>query len=190
MRRVKRLRSNLLPGLSLGLCLAMVALWAQSWIRPIGGVTYHTPPAGAGGFVHASTFYSKWGRVQWSSGRATFAPATLVGFFRDANWRPDISHPWRALGLYVEHDRRPPPVMRDYWYVSFPHWLAVAVLAPFPLLHLAAARRDRLRRHRLDHGLCLRCGYDLRANTGRCPECGTDAGATPTPPPGATPARA
>ncbi len=34
-------------------------------------------------------------------------------------------------------------------------------------------RRRRLRKHRLDFGLCLECGYRLRGVSGRCPECGT-----------------
>ncbi len=34
---------------------------------------------------------------------------------------------------------------------------------------LMAIRRDR---HRLGHGLCMRCGYDLRHSRDRCSECG------------------
>jgi hypothetical protein len=53
--------------------------------------------------------------------------------------------------------------------VRFPWW-AVAILlgltAAVPLARLAVVRR------RLARGLCLSCGYDLRASTGRCPECG------------------
>ena len=45
-----------------------------------------------------------------------------------------------------------------------PHALGGALLAV--ALEYPSHKRKKL-------GLCLKCGYDLRASVGRCPECGT-----------------
>jgi hypothetical protein len=53
--------------------------------------------------------------------------------------------------------------------VIVPLWFPALLLT----LPTAAALRSRYRRGRGDRaGLCLSCGYDLRASPGRCPECG------------------
>ena len=53
--------------------------------------------------------------------------------------------------------------------VAFPHWLVV-LLFSIPLC--AAGGRVHRRRKRKKLGLCVKCGYDLRASKDRCPECG------------------
>ena len=59
----------------------------------------------------------------------------------------------------------------DYWEI--PLWIIALLLAAYPLYVWARGPHVR-RRHRLKHGLCLECGYDLTGNvSGICPECGT-----------------
>jgi hypothetical protein len=53
---------------------------------------------------------------------------------------------------------------------SVPHW---ALLPPLAVLPAAAGVAERRRRRRRAGGLCARCGYDLRATPGTCPECGS-----------------
>jgi hypothetical protein len=53
---------------------------------------------------------------------------------------------------------------------AFPMELPAILFAAFPALAIRRALRRRNRRRR---GRCLQCGYDLRASTERCPECGT-----------------
>ena len=57
-------------------------------------------------------------------------------------------------------------------YVSM--WLPAAVTAASPALVVTRRVRGSVRRRRRrSRGLCLACGYDVRANPDRCPECGT-----------------
>jgi hypothetical protein len=65
--------------------------------------------------------------------------------------------------------------INDYWVVGskavvIPFWapfFACGVLPAVLLTRWASVRRYRRRR-----GLCLACGYDVRASGERCPECG------------------
>ena len=64
----------------------------------------------------------------------------------------------------------------EHWLIGHeawvPYWLAAAIFAVLPAIHVR--RRLLLWRTRARRlaGLCPRCGYDLRASPGRCPECG------------------
>lgn len=57
----------------------------------------------------------------------------------------------------------------DIRSLRIPDWPIVVAMSVLPGLWLMTRRR----RNRRPDGLCRRCGYDLRATPGRCPECGT-----------------
>ncbi len=55
--------------------------------------------------------------------------------------------------------------------IRIPLWLPIVLFAAYPAYRLLPLHRRR-KRNKL--GLCVKCGYDLRASKERCPECGQE----------------
>ena len=82
---------------------------------------------------------------------------------------------WRGLGLMTSHEAPGDPQTR-FVAVAVPYWFLIGVLLALVCFIELPHRHRRRRRKKL--GLCLICGYDLRATPHRCPECGTAVDAT------------
>jgi hypothetical protein len=121
--------------------------------------------------------------ITWEFARASPPPAFSVserGLW--ARWLaplsgsglPDLAERSAArggqfLGFGVQTTRLEHTNALDVISVAVPLWVPFAVVAAI-VVRLHYKRRARLRAE----GLCINCGYDLRATPGRCPECGTN----------------
>lgn len=56
--------------------------------------------------------------------------------------------------------------------LHLPYWALAVATSLIPMLWLILYARRCARARRRSAGICLSCGYDLRATPGRCPECG------------------
>lgn len=56
------------------------------------------------------------------------------------------------------------------WRICVPHWFLMAGIS---IVTLPFVLRLRTRSSRKAEGCCIKCGYDLRSSSDRCPECGT-----------------
>jgi len=87
-----------------------------------------------------------------------------------------VSNPDPDTWVLNKRTHEPEPVTTGYTiirvrYLRLPYWLFVALFAIAPARWLLfSGWLSTRRRRRL--GLCLYCGYDLRASGDTCPECG------------------
>ena len=58
----------------------------------------------------------------------------------------------------------------DNWHLKLPLWIPTVAFAIGPISFVLLPLHRRRKREKL--GLCVKCGYDLRASKDRCPECG------------------
>jgi hypothetical protein len=67
-----------------------------------------------------------------------------------------------------------------FFIATAPFWFLCAIFSITPLCWLRRALHRHHTESRRRAGLCVKCGYDLRASSDRCPECGAVA-AQPSP---------
>jgi hypothetical protein len=182
---------TVLSALSLLLCVAVVVLWVRSYSGSdyvSRGKLLSSDPEAVRSRAHEVRFTR--GVICLEASETTYyphghpvpaAPADPVAHWGYGRLGPghlrsgDLpeNSPW-GLGFSVYEGASGASFYDEHTSgLSFPAWLPAAAFAAPPLLW--AARRIKGRRRRRT-GLCLECGYDLRATPGRCPECGAVPG--------------
>lgn len=160
---MKRRLLNLLAAVSLVLFVAAGMLWVRSyWV--FDRLSNCSSPR----ILVANSLR---GRLVFGVYRLSDASERLPpGGWHPLPLKPGLSIPtldWRYLGFAVVNERT---AADQQVAVAVPHWFALGLSGILPFRWFTVWRRRRLRERR---GLCLTCGYDLRASIDRCPECGT-----------------
>jgi predicted Zn-ribbon and HTH transcriptional regulator len=175
---------------SAGVSLAAFFATAVLWVR--GHYVYDdymrwSGPTGSDLVGDYYTIYSISGKIFFISEKVTdpsrrpWVPLLVAG----RPWVPPPASDWNKLGFWNSTERDPPAQVPQSVrrFIGVPDWLVLAAAGVLPALAYVSASRRWRKRYRLLHGLCAKCGYDLRATPDRCPECGTVVD-KPKPPPG------
>jgi hypothetical protein len=183
VRRVPGILLNGATVMSAVLCVATVVSWVRSfrvvdeWVwsdgadrpRRVYRMGHRYVWAAARGRVYAMHDTSWWFPPQFRHARHDPAGWALAP---DATYGSVLGFRWAAhVGTPMASSVTMPPFTL-YRVVVVPHAFLAAFAAVLPGVRLARGWRRRRGRAA---GRCARCGYDLRATPGRCPECGTIA---------------
>jgi len=161
---------NLASAISLLACIALTVFWLRSYSHCDVLIGQHSPrdryemtsEFGLLVFEHESPqqgqgqIQSGWQYFEKSLPRRALRAKGLFGF---ELYQGQVRH-------YVLL-----PSSR-FWGVTLPLWLFAALFGILPAVQWVRIHRALVARTRVSAGLCAACGYDLRASSGRCPECG------------------
>jgi hypothetical protein len=188
---MKRRVLNLLTALSLLLFIAVVGMLVRSeatedkWEYLDGGSGFYKSISSSGGVIRFSSIQCPpRPKGAFSLLVGSPPPPTTPGKFAPTSWASEDYGP--VTYVHGAGTMTRPPDLRGpasphtglaFSFVTVAYWPLA-----FPLLALPTARAIGYVSRRLDRrrspGICVRCGYDLRATPERCPECGTAAGPT------------
>ena len=184
--------------ISLLLCIGTAAIWLQSYrewdeigVRSIRwdpgpwdntvGFSYHDWDV-VGGWTHGELYVRHSRGIGIALTFGTYTPAQSMKDHPQGvhfTWEPDgvpmpletslstaVDHWWHGFSYWDN-----PPAEDPAWIIVTPLWFVLAAFGVLPTTW--CIRRFSHISRRRKPGLCTACGYDLRASTDRCPECGT-----------------
>jgi hypothetical protein len=167
---------NLLTLLSLVLCVAAGGLWAWSytpervWVRFVDGSAMIVATDGwiahhlGGNYFNDKPNRGSGAREFLREMRANRPPFALSSGIALPFTRAEF------LGVETYHVAAGPASVDSYRVIVVPLAYLFVPAAVAPAVWTWARQRRRMHAR---SGRCVRCGYDLRATPGRCPECGT-----------------
>jgi predicted RNA-binding Zn-ribbon protein involved in translation (DUF1610 family) len=192
MKRFRQIIGKTLLYLGAALWVLAIASWLVSWWTPHG--TYMTGLRRYGiwcerGFIQAryatrtEVHADGPGRLKIveigydNPGSGVTGEVPKLGWGRQGpvitfgGWRPIQTGEMLAGGEAPMPDGSTKEFGDHLWVWAVPYYVVVLALSlPVALLVLQIMRARKA--HRRAKGLCVTCGYDLRATPERCPECG------------------